>query len=339
MDPVPSQPTADEPSDGDAAAAGSAEAAGPAPKTGALRQRATALTDQAKKLQEDSRATIPPVDIGFSALERDNHIGGFLLAGAIAFRLFVYLLPMYLLALVIAGAAFAFDPDDPSKVANSAGMSSYLSQSIGDAAKTSHKSLWLLIPVTLYAVVSAGLSVHKAIASSHSRAWGLPAVPKSKPHYVALGVLVFSLVVLGVSRFLSVIRHGPLLPVAMVIGAAIYTGLWVLASRGLPRAPGANLWALVPGAILVGAGTQGLYLFNVLYLNRKIESASAAYGALGVAASALLWLYLLGRLMVAAPVLNSTLWHRKHDPGGGLGVAGDEPLAPPTEGSSRPSAP
>jgi uncharacterized BrkB/YihY/UPF0761 family membrane protein len=59
-------------------------------------------------------------------------------------------------------------------------------------------------------------------------------------------------------------------------------------------------------------GTQGLYLFNVLYLNHKIQSASAAYGALGVAASALLWLYLLGRLMVAAPVLNATLWERHH---------------------------
>ena len=75
---------------------------------------------------------------------------------------------MYLLALVIAGAVFAFDPDQPEDVAGTAGMSGYLAGSIGDAAETSHKSLWLLIPLTLYAVVSAGLSVHKAIASSHS---------------------------------------------------------------------------------------------------------------------------------------------------------------------------
>ena len=37
---------------------------------------------------------------------------------------------------------------------------------------------------------------------------------------------------------------------------------------------------------------------------------TAAYGALGIAASSLLWLYLLGRLMVAAPVLNATLFDR-----------------------------
>jgi uncharacterized BrkB/YihY/UPF0761 family membrane protein len=99
----------------------------------------------------------------------------------------------------------------------------------------------------------------------------------------------------------------------MALGAAIYTGLWMLASRALPRHDGVSWWGLVPGALLVGAGTQGLYLFNVLYLNHKIQTASAAYGALGVAASALLWLYLLGRLMVAAPVLNATLWQRRHE--------------------------
>lgn len=285
-----------------------------ASRTAALRERATVLTDQAKKLQEESRANIPPVDIGFSALERDSEIGGFLMAGAIAFRLFVYVLPMYLLALVIAGAAFAFNPDNPEKVADGAGMSKYLSSSIGDAASTSHKSLWLLIPVTLWAVISAGLSVDKAIATSHARAWHLPVAPKRKPHLVALGVLGFSLLVLATARFLSVIRHGAFLPFAMVIGAVIYAGLWLLASHGLPRAKGATLWALVPGAVLVGVGTQALYLFNVLYLNRKIQSASAAYGALGVAASALLWLYLLGRVMVAAPVLNATMWHRRNDP-------------------------
>jgi uncharacterized BrkB/YihY/UPF0761 family membrane protein len=301
-------------------------------RTAALRQRATGLTDQGKKLVDESRATIPPVDNGFSAYERDNHIGGFLLAGAIAFRLFVYILPMYLLALVIAGAVFAFAPDQPEEVAGTAGMSGYLAGSIGDAAETSHKSLWLLIPVTLYAVVSAGLSVHKAIASSHARAWNLPAVPKRRPHYVAGSVLLFSLLVITVSRGLSVIRHGALLPFAMVIGAVIYTGIWMLASHGLPRAKGATLWAMLPGAVLVGVGTQGLYLFNVLYLNRKIESASAAYGALGIAASALLWLYLLGRLMVAAPVLNATLWHRTHAPG-------TDPLADPSpDRSADPSA-
>ena len=325
MDPAPPQPMTD---DGqpveDAPAAPDADAV-PAKGIGKLRHRAEGLTDQGKKLIDETRATVPPVDMGFAAFERDGHIGGFLLAGAIAFRLFVFILPMYLLALVIAGAVFAFDPDQTEDVASNAGMSSYLAGSIDDAAQTSHKSLWLLIPLTVFALASAGRSVEKAIAAAHARAWNIE-LPKRKPHLVVLGVVGFALSVLAAARMISVIRHGALVPVAMVLGAAIYFGLWLLASRALPRRPGVSWWSLLPGAILVGLGTQGLYLFNVLYLNRKIESASAAYGALGVAASALLWLYLLGRLMVAAPVLNATMWERRHDPDGVLGPATDEPF-------------
>jgi uncharacterized BrkB/YihY/UPF0761 family membrane protein len=295
-----------------------------------LRQRADVVTDQGKKLIDDTRSTLPPVDMGFSAVERDNHIGGFLLAGAIAFRLFVFVLPMYLLALVIAGAIFAFNPDQAEETASSAGMSKYLAGSIGDAAQTSHKSLWLLIPVTLYALVSAGRSVEKAIAAAHARAWDIP-LPKRKPHYVVLGVLGFALSIALAMRMISIIRHGALVPVAMVLGALIYFGLWMLASLALPRRDGVGWPSLLPGAVLMGVGTQGLYLFNVLYLNHKIQSASAAYGALGVAASALLWLYLLGRLMVASPVLNATIWQRHHDPGGALTSARASEAAEATE--------
>jgi uncharacterized BrkB/YihY/UPF0761 family membrane protein len=283
----------------------------PAKGIAALRHRADGLTGQGKKLIDDTRATVPPVDIGFAALERDGHIGGFMMAGAIAFRLFVFILPMYLLALVIAGAVFAFDPDQADDVASGAGMSKYLAGSIGDAAQTSHKSLWLLIPLTLFAMASAGRSVDKAIAAAHARAWDID-LPKRKPHYVVLGIVGFAFSVLAAVRIISFIRHGALVPVAMVLGAITYGAIWLLASHALPRRPGASWWSLLPGAVLVGVGTQGLYLFNVLYLNHKIQSASAAYGALGVAASALLWLYLLGRLMVAAPVLNATLWERHH---------------------------
>jgi uncharacterized BrkB/YihY/UPF0761 family membrane protein len=306
VDPAPTEPTTDD----DAA---------PPDATGvaALRGRATHLTHRGKRLVDETRSTVPPVDIGFSAVERDNRIGGFLLAGAIAFRLFVFILPMYLLALVIAGAIFAYDPDQTKDVADSAGMSKYMASSIGDAAQTSHKSLWLLIPVTLYALISAGRSVEKAIAAAHARAWDIP-LPKRRPHYVVLGVLGFALSTLTATRIVSLIRHGALVPVSMALGAGIFFGLWLLASLTLPRRPGVSWMSLLPGAILMGAGTQALYLFNVLYLNHKIQSASAAYGALGVAASALLWLYLLGRLMVASPVLNATIWHRHHDPEGGL---------------------
>ena len=41
---------------------------------------------------------------------------------------------------------------------------------------------------------------------------------------------------------------------------------------------------------------------------------SELYGALGAAASVLLWLYLIGRLVVGSAVLNATLWERNRSP-------------------------
>ena len=276
-----------------------------------LRVRAEQLQAQLEARRDDARRALPPVDIFFAALERDTKISGFLAAGAIAFRLFVYILPLYLLGLVVAGATFSADPASPENLARSTGMSHYLAGSIGDAAERSNRSLWVLVPVTLWALSSAGLSAHKALAMVHSSAWGLPERPKAKAWIVAPGFLGFALVLMGLMVAFGRLRDTPIGPIVFVIAAGAYFALWMAASLVLPRPKEVGVWHLVPGALLVAAGSQGLYLFNVLYLNRKIASASAAYGALGVAASALLWLYLLGRVMVAAPVLNATMWERR----------------------------
>jgi len=59
-----------------------------------------------------------------------------------------------------------------------------------------------------------------------------------------------------------------------------------------------------------GIGVQLLYVLTVVYFIRKIGSASELYGTLGAAATLLLWLYLLARLIVGASVVNAVLWER-----------------------------
>ena len=44
--------------------------------------------------------------------------------------------------------------------------------------------------------------------------------------------------------------------------------------------------------------------------HRKIEHASALYGTLGTAATILLWLFLIARLLIAAAVTNAVIWER-----------------------------
>jgi hypothetical protein len=88
-----------------------------------------------------------------------------------------------------------------------------------------------------------------------------------------------------------------------------YAALWLAISVLLPHGS-APWYRLIPGAVFLGIGTQLLHLVTVYYLAHKIESASELYGGLGVAATLLLGLYLVSRLIVGAAVLNATLWDR-----------------------------
>lgn len=260
---------------------------------------------------DDARSRIPAVDLSFAALERDTRMGGFVLAGALAFRLFVFLLPLYLLALVVAGAALSVDPGAPESLARTAGVSGSLASVVGEAAASSKRSLWILVPVTLAGLAMAANSAFKVLHTAHTRAWDLDVKRSAKSSAAAAGAFLLAGITVALGHFvLRSIRHGVLIPFAMALGTAYYGTLWLVVSHGLPRARRASWPWLVPGALVVGVGTQGLYLFTVLYMNRKIQSASEAYGALGIAASCMAWLYLVGRLIVAAPVLNATLWER-----------------------------
>jgi uncharacterized BrkB/YihY/UPF0761 family membrane protein len=307
----------------------------PAPRSGVV-GRAGDAVERATRARDQARRSIPAVDAGLASYERDGQINGFVLAGALAFRFFVFLLPLYLLALVTAGATVAFDPTGPSELSRSAGLSSYLSGTIADAATTSKRSLWILIPVTIYALASAARSAYKVVATAHAAAWGLTDIKRPRSYVAILGFLGFALATMAGLVTFRHLRTGALLPLSIVLSAAYYGALWLAASRLLPRPTGTSIWWLVPGAVLVAVGTQALYVFDVVYLNARVHSASRAYGALGIAASVMLWLYLLGRLMVASPVVNATLWERGQAKRRAATTDGAAAAPPPRPSSSPP---
>ena len=56
---------------------------------------------------------------------------------------------------------------------------------------------------------------------------------------------------------------------------------------------------------------QALHLFTAFYLSPKLHHATQLYGVLGIVATLLFWLYMTGRLVVAAATLNASL-HEQH---------------------------
>jgi membrane protein len=106
------------------------------------------------------------------------------------------------------------------------------------------------------------------------------------------------------SRVLSIVGY--------TVTTAVPFMLWLAASWWLPRR--ARRWEdLVPGALLVALGIQGLHLVTVFWIAHLLESKTDTYGAIGAALAILLWAYLLGRIIIAAAVIDAALWLRRNE--------------------------
>jgi uncharacterized BrkB/YihY/UPF0761 family membrane protein len=274
-----------------------------------VQERAQRLAERAQAERGRHRS----VDAAFDLVDRDGEVAGGIIAGALAYRLFIWLLPLALVA--VAGLGFAAESADrsPESAAESLGLGGLVTSSIAGAARSSNRWYALLIgiPVLLFAT----RSVLRVLIGAHRLVWRDLRSAAPRPTLLAtlrLLILFFCLFALGVSE--SAVREwsgGIGLLSTLVIGLP-YAGVWLLVSLRLPHR-GAPVSALIPGALLFGLGVQLIHIFTAYVLEPWALSKQGTYGALGVAAALLLGLFVFCRLVVAAAVLNATLWERRAD--------------------------
>jgi len=273
-------------------------------------------TERAQAEARAARRRWGAVDVAWAAFERDKRAVGSVLAGAVAFRVFIYLLPLFLSLVVLIGVVAGLDDDGPRRLGDELGMSSYVVDSVETAAEQSSRSLWVLVPLALWAVYSAGLGAAKVLRAIHALAWDQPLQrPRSGLRAAAITFLfaLGAVAVVGLTQWAR--AHAPALGLGAVLAGIVpFVALWWLASRLLPHDPTAPWTALVPGGLLVGVSVWLAHLASALYLAHRVDSASQLYGSLGTAAALLAWLYLMGRVMVASAMLNATLWERRAPP-------------------------
>jgi uncharacterized BrkB/YihY/UPF0761 family membrane protein len=259
---------------------------------------------------EASRAEHRSLDLGFSLVERDSSIGGGLLAGALAYRLFVLLLPTTLLLVSGLGLYAGSVDKTPRTVTREAGLHGLIASQVASAASGQHRAVVFLVmlPAVLYATVA----LYRAVAKVHSIAWyGSGRGVRITPRGVGLfgGALLLQLAAFAIVAW---IRRSDALGglVALLVYVVMMGGAWLVVSLQLPHRH--TSWrALLPGALLVGAGLLFLNAFNVYVTTRLVEGRADTYGALGVAAALLFSLVLVGRLIVVSAELNAALDDRR----------------------------
>ena len=75
-----------------------------------------------------------------------------------------------------------------------------------------------------------------------------------------------------------------------------------------PHAEGAPWTAFLPGAIVLAVGADLLRLVTQVYFAGRLGRVDDLYGALGIAAVFMAWLYLVARLIVASFAVSATRW-------------------------------
>lgn len=260
-----------------------------------------------------ARARHGSVDLGFTVVERDSDIGGALLAGALAYRLFVVLLPTALLLVAGLGLYAGASDKTPSEVAKDAGLSGLIAKEVASAASGRARGVvfLLMIPAVLYATAT----LYRALAKVHALVWHgsarrVPVAPRGI--LILLGALAFQFAaVAAVGWVRRQDQFGGL--AALLVFVVLVGGAWLLVSTQLPHGD-AGWRALVPGSLLFGVGLMFVNVFNIYVTTRLVEGRADTYGALGIATALLFSLVLVGRVMIVSAELNASIDERRKQP-------------------------
>ena len=253
----------------------------------------------------------------FGSVEHESSIGGALLAGAVAFRFFIFVVPYVFVLTFGFGLGAQAAGQDPADLARRTGVVGLAANAINASSDASTFTKIVTLGVATYALISASRTMVKALIIVHALTWRVPLVKVKglfKMAFLAIGlvsgILLIELVINKI-HYESV----PLWVVATTLFILVPTGLWLFVTlKVFPSAPGVTWRDLSIGALVFGIGTQGLHVITVLWLSRSFSSKSETYGALGAALTILLWAYILGRLVTASASVSAVLWYKAHPP-------------------------
>jgi uncharacterized BrkB/YihY/UPF0761 family membrane protein len=251
----------------------------------------------------------PLIDIGLRTYQRDREVAGTVVGSAIAFRMFLFFVPLVLFVVGLAG--FVSRWVDADQASHDAGVSGALREQIRSAFEQPGSTRWLATLIGAVGMATTGRTLSKVMVASSALAWRLPMTNKASVRVIgALVGLIAGIGVLAVlaNRVREEFGLG-VTSVSFLAAFALYAVAWMAITSLLPRAT-RDPSVLLPGAVLVAATTTGMQAFSQFYLPDRIGRASELYGAVGSTIVTLGWFFILGRAVVIALALNAVVHER-----------------------------
>jgi uncharacterized BrkB/YihY/UPF0761 family membrane protein len=274
------------------------------------RSRERIATEQARVSELiDKYHDRPLIDVGLRIYQRDREAAGAVVGSALAFRLFLFFVPLTLFVVGLLG--FLARWIDPEDINETAGLSGAVAAQIHTAMSQPTTTRWVATLAGLLGTVWAGRSLSKVMVSASCLAWRLPVTTKASVRVIGsvVGLIV------GIAMVAAVVNHISrdfglgVASLSFLAIVAIYGAAWMAVSFVLPRAtrdPG----ALLPGAVFLGVVLAAMQAIAQLYIPDKLGRASALYGALASTLVTLGWFFFLGRAIVFGTVLDAVIFER-----------------------------
>ena len=260
----------------------------------------------------DLRERSSVVDFGTELVDRWGRVNASVVAGHIAFRAFLWIVPMVLL--VVAALSFATSADiDLEGGGTLLDLGGATIDSVEASAQQAESSRVQVASIAVIGVALGARSLVKGANLAFAQVWE---IPDRKPKGLVAAALRFLggviIVVMAIAFVVALRNRGPVgYTVGLGASMAVFAALVLGVSLGLPRR--ATDWRdLLPGT---AAGTGLLVLlkwFSVFYLPSKIDTYTRIYGPVGLSLVFLTYLFLLASALVATAVVNA-VWLDERD--------------------------
>jgi uncharacterized BrkB/YihY/UPF0761 family membrane protein len=258
--------------------------------------------------------TIPGGPLVREVVETERDLGGGLIAGGVAFRLFLWLVPLGLVLAALLSFWSEHDEDGLEEASREFGIGAAAAQSAAEALQHGDRNAVVILLFGLVMLAWFTIGAIRALVLAHALAWQLKPPRIRRPFRVIavfnglfIAYAATSLVIAWLrEQFGAVSILGIGLTLAASTGVAL-SAMWLLPRRAT------TLRDLLPGALLVAVGVQLIQIAVLFYFAPRLGRSEETYGALGTSATLLVWLYVISRLITGAAFLNSTLWLRRNE--------------------------
>ncbi len=273
------------------------------------RSRAGEVASRLATALEEWRTTVPALDVGVRFYERDRIAVGSVLGSAIAFRLFLFFVPLTLFLIGLLSLVVDFSVET---VSDEVGLSQSVSEEIANSLSTGATTSWIAIFLGFWGTMWAGRSLAKVLIAVSALSWrqDRPARTASvKVIGAVIGLIAALMIAFAVVNRIRIAAGPAIGTTAILVASLLYGAAWFFVSLALPRAT-RDPSALLPGAVLVGLTVGVLQWFTQFYLPHRISESSAVYGAFGIAVASLGWFFILGRTLTVATTINAVIFER-----------------------------